>query len=264
MDRDWVHDRFDDDEEAGRPHHRETHPVRITRRDPYASPQIGSKLKVENIHYDLTEDDIRELFERIGPVTSVSLVYDKQDRSRGIAFVVLPDARYARAAIEEFDGANANGQPIRISLVSNLPEARRTAERQPPSILERIAANERRNRVGADSDDDNPRRSNVQRAAPDNIDRYVPGQNGGAPRNDSRRRSPRRNDRGTRRPGQRRQPAPRERSDTEGHALVGGRPRKTAEELDAEMADYWGGGGEGATEGAATTAEADVNMDDEI
>lgn len=35
--------------------------------------------------------------------------------------------------------------------------------------------------------------------------------------------------------------------------MVGGRPKKTAEELDAEMADYFGGGGggDGATNGAA-------------
>jgi THO complex subunit 4 len=59
--------------------------------------------------------------------------------------------------------------------------------------------------------------------------------------------------------------------------LVGGRPRKTAEELDAEMADYWGskGGddaaaasnGNGETTAAAGTssgangAAGDVDMD---
>ena len=30
--------------------------------------------------------------------------------------------------------------------------------------------------------------------------------------------------------------------DNEGRPVVGGRPRKTAEELDAEMEDYWGSG----------------------
>lgn len=51
--------------------------------------------------------------------------------------------------------------------------------------------------------------------------------------------------------------------------MVGGRPRKTAEELDAEMADYWGKSteepklnGVDATNGANKAAI--VNADDDI
>lgn len=51
--------------------------------------------------------------------------------------------------------------------------------------------------------------------------------------------------------------------------MVGGRPRKTAEELDAEMADYWGksadepkANGMDATNGSSKVAAA--NLDDDI
>lgn len=49
--------------------------------------------------------------------------------------------------------------------------------------------------------------------------------------------------------------------------MTSGRPRKTAEELDAEMDDYWGSSGAAQTEnangtGAATTANAPVGVDD--
>jgi len=37
---------------------------------------------------------------------------------------------------------------------------------------------------------------------------------------------------------------------------VGGRPRKTAEELDAEMADYWGKPGEEGAAGKSNGAAA--------
>lgn len=39
---------------------------------------------------------------------------------------------------------------------------------------------------------------------------------------------------------------------------MGGRPRKTAEELDAEMEDYWGakGGANGASNGSGAAAAA--------
>jgi THO complex subunit 4 len=84
----------------------------------------------------------------------------------------------------------------------------------------------------------------VTKPAPENIDRYVPGQGGrGTGRSSSLRGAP------GRRPGERRE---RPRRDDNGHALVGGRPRKTAEELDAEMEDYWGGN---AAAGNGTNAE---------
>lgn len=79
------------------------------------------------------------------------------------------------------------------------------------------------------------RRSDVTRPAPDGIDRYVPGQRGG--RSSSHR--------GGRRPGERRERTTR---DGEAQRTSNGRPRKTAEELDAEMDDYWGGTGPPQTE----------------
>ena len=41
--------------------------------------------------------------------------------------------------------------------------------------------------------------------------------------------------------------------------MIGGRPRKTAEELDAEMNDYWGGAGEGTSATNANAAAAAGN-----
>ena len=88
------------------------------------------------------------------------------------------------------------------------------------------------------------RRSDVSKPAPDGIDRYVPGEGNG--RSPSRRGGGRE---GGRRPGERRERGGgsvrgggRERSERgeNGPRIVNGRPRKTQEELDAEMEDYWG------------------------
>lgn len=43
----------------------------------------------------------------------------------------------------------------------------------------------------------------------------------------------------------------RPRKDDDGHTLVQGRPRKTADELDAEMADYFTSEGDGGSGGGA-------------
>jgi THO complex subunit 4 len=192
--------------------------------------------------------------------------------------VVYEEARDAKVAIREFDGANANGQPIRLTLVANKPARNPFDTAVPPgrSLADRIespAGNGGGRRRGDDSRSASPpkgRRSDVSKPPPDHIDRYVPGQRSSRPRGG-------RTDSG-RRPGARREQSNQQRGgrDDNGRMTVQGRPRKTAEELDAEMADYWGNSNEPAgsanqddgTAAAATDAanpapaagDADVDM----
>lgn len=221
-------------------------------------PPAVSKIRVDNLHYDLTDDDLyvcisaiqaaccssfQELFSRIGTVSDVKLRYDRAGRSDGVAYVSYQRARDADQAIREFDGANAKGQPIRLTLLQQ-PRRDNPFDRveNPRSLFDRIEAPRDRRRSESPTADGGrdsrrgprrgggapDRRSDITGPVPENIDRYVPGQKGG--RSDSRR--------GGRRPGERRERRPR--TDESGHKMVGGRPRKTQEELDAEMEDYWG------------------------
>ena len=189
--------------------------------------------------------------------------FDRAGRSEGTAFVTYDLVADAREAIKEFDGANAKGQPIRLSLVP-LPRRDNPFDRveNPKSLFDRIEAPSGRSRRRSESpmddvDDDRgfrraprraaptarDRRSDVTKPAPENIDRYIPGENGS--RSSSHR--------GGRRPGERRERAPRGgRGDSNGHQMIGGRPRKTQEELDAEMDDYWGSTGNAPDSAPAT------------
>ena len=185
----------------------------------------------------------------------MKLLYDRTDRSQGTAFVTFADPRDARDAVRDYDGQNANGQPIKVSILPTAPAAASKGlslfdriERPPRSLFDRMEGggaisrddsreDNRRRRMGRDRSD-SPRKGG--RAAPDHVDRYVPGprvsrspiRRRGTPRESGRRPGAGREEsgRGGRRP----------RTDDEGRPLIGGRPRKTAEELDAEMADYWG------------------------
>lgn len=105
----------------------------------------------------------------------------------------------------------------------------------------------------------------MTKPAPENIDRYVPGQGS---RGGDGRSSSHRGGRGGRRPGERREQG---RRDENGHPIVGGRPKKTAEELDAEMEDYWGknnnaGGGENenAQVGGGKAETGQEELEDDI
>ncbi|KAL9617032.1 MAG: hypothetical protein Q9160_008149 [Pyrenula sp. 1 TL-2023] len=273
LDREWLHDRYADDPDSrprGPRRNRDDHDSRYP-----PEPDTNVKVRVDNLHYELAEDDIRDLFERIGHVASVSFRYDRAGRSEGTAFVTVPSMSLARAAVREYDGANAKGQPIKLTIMPSGPGRRadNPFDRvEPPrrSLFDRVERPRDRSAspTSADRDDsyddrdrrgprrrgggrvDPPgdRRSDVSKPAPENIDRYVPGQDrdySPAPR----RRGgggaglPRENGR---RPGQRRENSRRDRDREEGgggQKTVNGRPRKTAEELDQEMEDYWGGAG---------------------
>ncbi|OAL73394.1 RNA binding domain-containing protein [Trichophyton violaceum] len=242
LDLDWVHDRFEDDRDS-----RSSRPPRQPRTDRYNSGPAdhdsrGAKIRVSNIHYDLTQEDLEELFTRIGPVYSVSLLYDRAGRSEGTAFVTYKRLSDAETAIHEFDGANAKGQPIRLTLVPSAAPRRRnpfdSAEMPKGSLFDRAERPR-----GRDSRSLSPeaaeasggrrgRRNNTNLAPPDNIDRYVPGQRSPIRKHDSGRNRGRRGGGGG---------GGRDSREATGSRNRGsGRTKKTQEELDQEMEDYWG------------------------
>lgn len=182
------------------------------------------------------------------------MLYDRQDRSQGTAFIIYEYLEDARAALREYDGANAYGQPISLQLVPmGAPRPARNpfdnVERPSRSLFDRIQSNEEVPARGGRR----RRSASPGRPRADNVDRYVPGDRARGSRSPVRRRGTPRE--GGRRPGERREGrgggrGGRARADPYGRPLVGGRPKKTAEELDAEMADYFGNGSNGG-EGAA-------------
>lgn len=202
---------------------------------------------------------VQDLFSRIGPVSNLSLVYDRAGRSEGVAYVTYSRNSDARTAINEFDGANAKGQPIRLSIVPGGGGGGGRRDRNPfdniqrpkGSLFDRVQparggrdarslspgsasdsadGGRRRRGGGRRGGAGRYRRSDVSKPPPDHIDRYVPGQRSPA-------RRPANGGGGGRRQG------------GENRRNVNGRPRKTQEELDQEMDDYWGNaGGSGAAE----------------
>ena len=72
------------------------------------------KLFVCNLAYAVTEDDLRELFSRVGGCESVSIVLDRDTgQSRGFGFVTV-NADVAERAKKELDGTDLKGRRVRI------------------------------------------------------------------------------------------------------------------------------------------------------
>ncbi len=71
---------------------------------------------VGNLNYSITEDDIREIFEEYGELSSVKLITDKfTGKSKGFGFVEMADADEAKKAIEELNGAEVEGRTMVVN-----------------------------------------------------------------------------------------------------------------------------------------------------
>ena len=71
---------------------------------------------VANIAYSAQDQDLRELFEAHGEVTSAKIIMDKAtNRSRGFGFVEMSDDDSGRAAIEGTNGIAFHGRDLVVN-----------------------------------------------------------------------------------------------------------------------------------------------------
>ena len=71
---------------------------------------------VGNLDFADTEGSIRELFEPYGSVERVNLITDRDTgRSRGFAFVEMPEAGEADRAINALNGFSHNGRALNVN-----------------------------------------------------------------------------------------------------------------------------------------------------
>ncbi|KAK9900635.1 hypothetical protein P389DRAFT_166082 [Cystobasidium minutum MCA 4210] len=95
----------------------------------------GSKIQVSNLPTDVTDNQIRELFSQtVGPVTRVSLVYDKHGKSTGTANIDFKRPADAQNAFNSYNTRLVDGnKPMKVEIIfdpSRLP---------PPPLNSRIA-----------------------------------------------------------------------------------------------------------------------------
>ncbi len=80
---------------------------------------------VGNLAGDVTEDDLRQVFEAFGQVETVNVMKDRfSGESRGFGFVDMPSRKDAISAIAGVNGKNVKGQALKVD------EARPRQERR--------------------------------------------------------------------------------------------------------------------------------------
>ncbi len=71
---------------------------------------------VGNLSYGVNDDNLREVFEAYGEVSSAKVITDKYSgRSKGFGFVEMDNDAEANAAIEQLDGAEIDGRAVKVN-----------------------------------------------------------------------------------------------------------------------------------------------------
>jgi RNA recognition motif-containing protein len=86
---------------------------------------MNKKLYVGNLPYSSTEEELKEMFGKIGSVESASIITDRfSGKSKGFGFVEMASEEDASRAISELSGKEIGGRKIIVS------EARSQGERR--------------------------------------------------------------------------------------------------------------------------------------
>jgi len=71
---------------------------------------------IGNLNFQTTEEQLKDLFSPYGALTSVKIITDKfSGRSRGFAFIEMPDTAEAEKAIDALNGQVFNERDIVVN-----------------------------------------------------------------------------------------------------------------------------------------------------
>ena len=124
-------------------HHTMLHgrPLSVTEARPPAStdgrrPPI--RLFVNNLSYETTAAELKDLFSSVGPVSFVSLPVERESgKPRGFAFVEFTEAAHAHEAVRRFHAQLLNGRALAVS-EAQAKESRPSPRFSPQSSAPRL------------------------------------------------------------------------------------------------------------------------------
>ena len=82
----------------------------------FRASAMAKRLYVGNLKYTVTSENLQELFEQYGSVSSAQVLSDRETgRSRGFGFVEMPNDDEAQAAIQSLDGQDHDGRRLTVN-----------------------------------------------------------------------------------------------------------------------------------------------------
>ncbi|KAM9408493.1 RNA-binding protein 39-like isoform 1-T1 [Pholidichthys leucotaenia] len=82
------------------------------------------RLYVGSLHFNITEEMLRGIFEPFGRIESIQLMMDSETgRSKGYGFITFADAECAKNALEQLNGFELAGRPMKVGHVTERTDA---------------------------------------------------------------------------------------------------------------------------------------------
>lgn len=76
---------------------------------------MGKKLFISNLDFEITNDQLRDMFQEVGSCLSVVIATDRETkRSKGFAFVEMESDDAAKKAIDGLNNKVVNGRPMKV------------------------------------------------------------------------------------------------------------------------------------------------------
>lgn len=77
---------------------------------------MGKKLYVGNLSYEVTGNDLEQMFQAHGTVESAQVIQDRDTgRSKGFGFVEMGSSEEAETAIQALNGKESNGRALTVN-----------------------------------------------------------------------------------------------------------------------------------------------------
>ncbi len=84
---------------------------------------MAARLYVGNLPYNVTEEDLQDLFSQAGDIKDVTVIKERDtQRSRGFGFVEFNNQPDAEKAIQMFDGYDMDGRRLTVNMAQEREE----------------------------------------------------------------------------------------------------------------------------------------------
>lgn len=108
----------------------------------------SAQISISNLHVQVTEADVREIFSGIGRIKKVAVHYDARGRSRGTAVLTFQTRGQAIKAVNEYHQAEVDGRPMYVKTVGGGggggAAARKRSVKKKPQQQRRQQSNKKR------------------------------------------------------------------------------------------------------------------------
>lgn len=110
----------------------------ITKTSPIKDKSTGTQLlHISNLHFNVSNQDLKQLFEEFGGLKKAAVHYDRSGRSLGTAEVTFFNRDAAVRAVKKYDQRHLDGRPMNIKLVPSKFEPGRIGVKSGSGIQKR-------------------------------------------------------------------------------------------------------------------------------